>query len=108
MFKSFAGFLPDSCQILARSCMIFLVEGGGGGLHLCSRIGRSTIVTRDFADIGTILKKITGIKSGIFYDVNKLLHELKCPAISFEMTPFGAVKPYILHSSLSWLEFSIF
>ena len=36
--------------------------------------------------------------------VNKLLCELKCPAISFvfvEMTPFGAVKPYILHSSPS-------
>ena len=59
----------------------------------------------------TIFKKITGIKSGIFYDVNKLLHELKCPAISFvfvEMTPFGAVKPYILHSSLSCLEFSVY
>ena len=31
--------------------------------------------------------------------VNKLFYELKCPAILFvfvEMTPFGAVKPYIL------------
>ena len=44
----------------------------------------------------------------LIYDVNKLLHELKCTANSFEMTPFGAVKPYILHSYLSWLEFSIF
>ena len=41
----------------------------------------------------------------------KLFYELKCPAISFvfvEMTPFGAVKPYILHSSPSWLEFPSF
>ena len=68
--------------------------GGGGGGYTYADLH---IVTRDFADIGTIFKKITGIKSGIFYDVNKLLHELKCPAISFEMTPFGAVKPYILH-----------
>ena len=42
-------------------------------------------------------------------NVNKLIYDLKSPAIFFivEMTPFGTVKPYILHFSPSWLEFSV-
>ena len=43
--------------------------------------------------------------------VNKLLYELKRPAISFvfvDVTPFGAVKPYILHLLLLDLNFPSF